>query len=234
MASKPSGLLLPSTQAAGEGKSSVFTYFWAVLFIHDENLEDPFEVFPLSAFEQADFPFKWIFGPLTAQSRADTFSVPRFPDLDVSLFAKIEKGTGSDRRKALVLELNSAYQKLILDKEVKTIKEAYQKIIFDKSHRLLSGYTYSKTPVPLRSRRITDVPSNTDVRVVFYFIIYLSIKSKVQYFQHNETCKEESPDVIEGTVQPFKPPRIIRKVTNNSYKLFVKSVRIFLHFLIFD
>ena len=91
----PSQSGVPLTQAViagGGGGKSAFTYFWVVIFIHDENKEDPFGIFTLSTFQGMDFPFQYIKGSLSCDNRAATFSLKQFSNQEISVFAKIEKG----------------------------------------------------------------------------------------------------------------------------------------------
>ena len=76
------------TQSAGK---STTTYFWAIIFFWNENLEHPFAIVPLSKFDKDNFPFHLITGPLSYGARKDKYYMDQ-NDCEFSIFAKVQEG----------------------------------------------------------------------------------------------------------------------------------------------
>ena len=88
--------------------------------------------------------------------------------------------TSQQRRDETLKKLNDYYGSQIGAKNMKSI---YNEMVDIFSYRLLSLFTYSKTPTPVRKHRYFEIPPETDVsnytsyvrRLIngFYFIYFL-------------------------------------------------------------
>lgn len=76
-----------------EGASSSFDYWWCIMFLWDEQVQQPFVCHVLNMFETHEIKAPWLAGTLGVKSRMKKLSnMSKFPGKIMSLFGKVPKG----------------------------------------------------------------------------------------------------------------------------------------------
>ena len=96
MASSQRDMFLSSPDTSPKVSSSLptnlsYTYLWCILFDWDEDVEHPFQIYPVTGFPKNELKVEWIRGELDQNSRLKKLKFSQFRRKTFSLFAKIEK-----------------------------------------------------------------------------------------------------------------------------------------------